>query len=343
MEERKIQKVGRSTLSVSLPKDWAIRADVKQGDTVYMDRQANHALLIVSEKFLKIEGEARDFLINCDLVAESNILARLIVASYVQGADTIRLFSSTRIDGKQIECVRQITQTLIGISIVEASSNEIFLQCAIDPTKFEIYTLIHRLSVIASTMLDEAMDALLDLDGKLARDVVNRRDEANGIYWLITRLLTLARVSHTLADQIGLIEPIDTSLRLVTKNLERVTDCTEKIAEIALDLHTIRTEVDEKELKKLSVLGQMVKDVFRKAVNSFFARDIITANDARDLRDEIVDEAQARRRIASIPYFRAITIMLSMIAAHSASIAVVTFNIKVSESNYLLYLKESAS
>ena len=168
-----------------------------------------------------------------------------------------------------------------------------------------------------------------------------REDEANSLYWLITRLLTLAQESHTLAEKLGLNEPIGSSLRLVSKNLERVADCSENIATIARDLHSIRNEIDMKELEKVSNLDQMTKEMFQKAVDAFFARDVITANAALNLRDEIDDEAQARRRVASIPYSRALTIMLSMIAENSASIAAITINIKVSESNFLPYFNES--
>ena len=83
------------------------------------------------------------------------------------------------------------------------------------------------------------------------------------------------------------------------------------------------------------ILNQMTKEMFQKSVDSFFSRDMIAANEVLNLREKVDDEAQVRRRKAVIPYFRAITIMLSMIGENSASIAVVTINNKISESNYL--------
>jgi phosphate uptake regulator len=55
LERRKIQKVGRSTLSVSLPKDWIHLAEVKSGDVVYLDQSKNGALRILSEKLVEEE------------------------------------------------------------------------------------------------------------------------------------------------------------------------------------------------------------------------------------------------------------------------------------------------
>lgn len=335
MEKRKIQKVGRSTLSVTLPKEWTKLADVKQGDTVYLDQKKNNALIILSEKLLKHEERSKEFYINCDMITEPKLLGRFIVGSYIQGADTIKIFSSTRIKGNQIEDIRNIIRKLIGLSIIEESSKEIILQCSIDPTKFEIYSLIKRLSVISSTMLEESLEALIELNPEFASDVIKREEEANSIFWLITRLSTLARASQILADKIGLKEPIDPSIRLVSKNLERVADCSENIAKIVLDMYTIRNEIDKKELEKIMILTKITKEMFKKAVDSFFSKDMINANEVHNLREKIDNEARERRRKAVIPYFRAITVMLSMIAENSASIAVLTINIVISESNHL--------
>ena len=36
MESRKIQKVGAATLTISLPKDWADKRNLKKGDQVFL-------------------------------------------------------------------------------------------------------------------------------------------------------------------------------------------------------------------------------------------------------------------------------------------------------------------
>ena len=320
---------------MTLPKKWAESADVKPGDTVYVDQLKNGALIVLSEKVLKAAGGAKDFTINCDAITEPSLLDRLIVGSYVQGAETVKVVSQTPMNGEQIERVRTITRKLVGFDVVETSINDMLLQCSIDPTKFEIYTLFQRLSTIASTMLNRVMDALMGLNAELAREVMIREDEAKGVYWLITRLLTLAREFPIVADQIGLKELIDPSLRMIAKNLRRVTYCCKNVAAIVHDLYTIRDEIDTEELAKVALLDQMVKAIFQKTVDAFFARDIIIANDALNLRDTMHQEAQTRQHVVNIPHYRAISNMLSMIAENSASIAAITINLKVSESTSL--------
>lgn len=95
MEQRKIQKVGKSTLSVSLPKDWAYTAGVKQGDTIYLDRGRNGALRILSKDIVEKEEKQKEYHINCDMIKEPNLLERLIIGSYLLGVNTIKIFSSS--------------------------------------------------------------------------------------------------------------------------------------------------------------------------------------------------------------------------------------------------------
>jgi len=332
LEQRKIQKVGQSTLSVSLPKDWLYLAGVKQGDTVYLDQGRDGALRILSKSLVEEEAKSKEYYINCDKAKAPNLLERLIIGSYLLGVNTIKIFSSTRINTKQMEEIRNITKRVVGLNIIEASQKEIILQCFIDPLKLPIYPLIKRLSVITTTMLDEAMEALLKFNPELANDVVKREDEANNIYWLITRLIISAQGSQTMAEKMGLpFGPI--GVRLISKNLERIADCSENIANISLNLHGTKDTIDERELEKLLGLNRLTREIFQKAVNALFSGDITAANDAINLRTRLQTEVDTQRYKAIIPYYSTIAIMLSMIAENSASIAAVVINIEINKSN----------
>jgi len=102
--------VGRSTLSVSLPKDWTNLANVKPGDTVYIEQGKDGTLRILSESLVEEERKPEENNINSDQVTEPNLLERLIVGSYMQGVDMIRIFSSARINSEQIEEIRNMLE-----------------------------------------------------------------------------------------------------------------------------------------------------------------------------------------------------------------------------------------
>jgi hypothetical protein len=56
LERRKIQKVGRSTLSISLPREWLGQAGVRAGDAVYLEQGRDGILRILSES--SVRGKA---------------------------------------------------------------------------------------------------------------------------------------------------------------------------------------------------------------------------------------------------------------------------------------------
>lgn len=334
LEKRKIQKVGESTLSVSLPKEWLNHTGVKVGDPVYLHMEKDGSLSISSQNPSEREELPSEYQINCDFVKELNLLERLIVGSYILGRDTIRVFSSDRIQGEQIEQVRNIARRLVGLSIVEESKNEIILQCTVEPSKFKIYSLMKRMYVIVSTMLSEALESLLELNAGLAQDVIRREDEANNIYWLMTRLLLLGEKSEPVAHQFDSDDlPSMTDIRLISKSIERVADCSEGIAKIVLELEQQRDTIDKRELEKVSLKEDLTKDLFQKSVDSVFERDLNIANQAANLRLKLDEDLEDRTRNPAVPDFRAIAIMLAMIAENSATIASTAIDIEISKSD----------
>jgi phosphate uptake regulator len=333
MEQRKIQKVGRSTLSVSLPKEWANQIGLHSGDNVFIKQCRDGTLRLLSFQHLEGAETPRKYLIDCDCVKESKLFERLIVGCYMAGIDIIKLYSTDRIAGKQIEEIRYIVQRLVGASIIETTRNEIVIQCFIDSSRMKIPSLIQRLSIITSTMLTEAITAFHDLNSELATVVIQREDEANNIYWLITRLLvSTQQSSHSAEDQELDTAFTATSFRVVSKNLERIADCSKEIAKIVLFLHESRDALKSHEFHQLSSISQLTKEIFKKAVDSFFSQDIIKANEALNLRNTLDATVETRKCKEVFPYYHAIPIMFAMITENSASIAAIAINLNINRS-----------
>jgi phosphate uptake regulator len=327
--------VGPSTLSVSLPKTWTSLYHLKAGDTVFIDQEIDGALRIIDEQILQGQQKSTNHYIELDNIVESNLLERLIVASYITGGNVLTIHSGNRITAPLLKRVRTIVQKLIGVNIVETSTHNIVLQCLFDASQLKIQPLLHGLSVITSTMLNEAMDSVLNIDPELANDVIKRESEANDLYWLITRLLLSTMTTPHLVDSHDVHEYLDsTSIRLIIKNLERLADCSRDLGKLALDLYAARTNIDRHELEKLTTSIQMTKHIFHNAINAIFQLDIKQANDA------INDETRLEHKLESlhqldIPHYRAIAIILKMIAENSAAIAAVAINVGVGKSHLL--------
>jgi phosphate uptake regulator len=81
MEARKVQKVGYSTLIVSLPKDWVEQVSLKQGDIVTFRREPDGGITVYPG--LTRERENLRYVINADICDAPNLLTRIITANYL--------------------------------------------------------------------------------------------------------------------------------------------------------------------------------------------------------------------------------------------------------------------
>ena len=341
MESRKVQRVGYSTFSVSLPKEWARESGLKQGDLVMLFPEKDGSLKIMPSRMVETRTPTEEYIIDSDLCNEPRMLERLIVGNYTLGRDAFKVVSSTRIRREHIEEIREIAHRLMGLGIVQEKPEQIDLQCSIDPTKFKIDLLIRRLSVIASTMHTEAMQGLVDSSQQLAEDAIRREIEADMMYWLAIRLLISAQRDRSIADKIGLDEPSQILYyALITRYLEQIADHAENIARRAIEFHSEFNAVTGIEfhavtgmktsknlMSQILNLSELTHTILIKAVDCLFSGDIQIANTVLEMNKLIRREREKlRKELPEFPILRTVLLELSRIAENGAGIAVIAVN-----------------
>ena len=125
MEARKVQKVGYSTLIVSLPKDWVEEVSLKQGDIVSFRRESDGGITVYPG--LTRERENHRYIIDADLCDGPNLLTRIITANYLTGHDTIQITSKKELSSRHLEEVRAVSRRLTGLGIVEQTLKSVTL------------------------------------------------------------------------------------------------------------------------------------------------------------------------------------------------------------------------
>jgi phosphate uptake regulator len=327
MEPRKVQKVGYSTLSVSLPMNWAKKAGVDKGDLIFISEESDGALRLTTE-----QGKVEDntiYVVDVDKCDNTKVLARVIVGNYVLGRNIIKVESERRLMREQIESIREVTQRLLGIGIIEESDRHLLLQCSINPSTFPLETVVRRLFVITSIMFKEVLDSLIDGDMELAKDAITREYEADTIYWLLARLLASAQQSRVISESIGISDPMDiVQHSIIAWYLEMIGDRVNNIAESIIGLQPKRQESDDDLIERLTQIGMIAFTMFDKAVKSVFDRNLTVASDAVDLYETVANEEAGllkRFQNGSSPDVAAsvseIAWDLKIIAEHSSAIA----------------------
>jgi phosphate uptake regulator len=321
-------------MTVSLPSNWTKQHNISPGDLVFIVPEKDGTLKIVPSQVAQKE-EIKEYIINADACNEKGMLERIIVGSYILGQDVIKITSSDRIEKMHVDEIRRIVRKLIGLGILEETSKSILLQCSIDSAKFKFDMLIRRLSLIASTILSEAMQALLENNESLAYEAIDREDEADTIYYLAVRLLLSAQTKPDIAEQIGITNILYIpASRLILQYLELIADYAEDIAKKIINIGIYRDKITKDVIEEICHLGELSQTIFQKVIDCFFTEDFKVANEVIEMEKQF--EAQSDKLVRGmphIPFLRAIISCLGNIAEISVGIAEIAINRALEDPN----------
>src|SRR6266702_3414443 len=260
MEARKVQKVGYSTLIVSLPKDWVEEVGLKQGDIVSFRRESDGGITVYPG--LTRERESFRYIIDADLCDSPNLLTRIITANYLTGHDTIQIVSKKELSSRHLEEVRGISRRLTGLGIVEQSLKSVTLQS------------------ILSSMLEQAVKSVVEGRVALADEVLHMEEEADRIYWMIIRQLLLAVLDRRVAKEVGIEGPMHVvGNRVIAKSLERMADSASHVALESQKLKGNGKSVEVKITKGLLELSDKVRSLIEDSFNALMKGDLKKSNE----------------------------------------------------------------
>jgi phosphate uptake regulator len=276
VELRKMQLIGRGSFSVTLPPDWVKENKLKPSDQITITREDDRSLRLVPG-IIREEKEELKTTIDAGHYKDPGLLARLIVAAYIRGFDSIEVVSKHPISETHRKEIRDAIGSLMGLGIVESTSNRVVLQSMIDPAKFPIKPLLKRLCGLASSMYEDAMRALNDKDSSLAASVIQRENEINKVYGLLQRQLAASAFDKTVLKKIGLRGTPD--LAGHTAILPRIKSMAENAVDIANNQMALgQKEISDSDLQKIIRLGKMAHEIFSNAVEAFLNEDVVLAN-----------------------------------------------------------------
>lgn len=339
LEQRKLQKLGHSTLMVSLPRKWVDQLNLKRGDMVGLATDEEGRLIV--HPSLKMLPANTKIIINVDGM-EPSLVRRMIFGAYVAGHEMIEIRTKTDFTTKQIDIVRKSLNELIGVGIVEQQPRRLVIQSFLDPSKFPIDGLIMRLYLIVESMIDLAVQALIDGKNQFATQCVDSSVEANKVYFLAVRQILQAVRDKGLAERVGLSNPRHPiGDRLVLMALEEVGDLSMVIARGAIKINdsgSCNSSINN----NIRGLRQQVKRMAVLTMESVSKRDAVSANSSINEYDVLVELEQKvtsnlQKGSVSIPGFlaselRSITQGLLQVGGYYKIVAEIMINRAAEES-----------
>ncbi len=272
-EQRKLQVTGGSTFILSLPKEWAIRNELKRGSSMVVREEDDGSLCVAPSKFAKKEKQDEAY-IKASVSDNPDAIMRTAISAYLSGYNILHIKPPNQkvLSSKVRNHLKTFARHyLVGTEIVIDTPTELTLQVLLNYPELTVQNALSRMSIIASSMHKEALTALKKLDYSAAKSVIETDREVNRFGLYIVRLLKLAVSNPRIVKEIGLNSQRDClGYRLIAKAVERTADHATKIAENTMSLkEQVPAEVSEKisELSGLAIL------MFENSMDALFRRD----------------------------------------------------------------------
>jgi phosphate uptake regulator len=283
-ELRRLQKVGYSSLAVSIPKSYTKDQKLAKGDSVLMRAEADGTLRLIPASRAKKSSRAT---IRAEQVAGGEMLTRLIIGAYALGYDSIEVAGKEPLDRATIDLVVKTIKRLMGLEVVESNSRRVVGQSFTDPTKFPVDSLIKRLQILVSQSLEDVVEALdLKQTGSL-NDVARVQEEIDELYWLILRQLLVALSRRELAAEIGIESPLHASGdRVSAKTLDEIGSIVNEMAEELVRLKGKGTQMEPEVVEKMRRLAAKAGEAFSTTMQSLLTPDIKLIEQSASLVDE---------------------------------------------------------
>jgi phosphate uptake regulator len=332
-ESRRVQLTGGSTLVVSLPIEWARSVGIKPRDEVHLIPQSDMSLLLTigehrtgaSESAIAIGPNEND-----------EEILRKFIAYYIAGYDIVRFQFKGHSPEVRSKLKSRIRDQLIGVEIVEETSEGILAQCLRGHMDLPLKKALGRMAVLTSAMETDAVNALCAGQTDLAKDIIERDDEVDRFSHFIARQLNLAVHNRATIQEIGLSSAQDCmNYRLIVKSIERIADHAVQIGNSSVMLNG--RKIPQPLTDKIQRLSKLSHETYDNALRSVNTRNGKLANETimklkpilreeESATDELISSRLDNRAVVSL---RLALESLRRIAEYSTDICEIVVNMTV--------------
>lgn len=187
VEIRKVQRLGASSLVVTLPHSWARRVGLKPGDSVMIVVEGGSLRVIPVSKSNPSNS------INIDLrsVKDPRALNLALPCLYVLGYDEVNVRLGFR-DAELISTLRSIASRLPGLEFVDLGGDSVTARVLLDPSRVDLRISIRNMTILISDMVKVISRILRDgFSEELEVEVRSLSEELYKIRSIIERQLHL--------------------------------------------------------------------------------------------------------------------------------------------------------
>lgn len=287
METRKAQLTGGSTFTVSLPKEWANEVDLETGDTLRLYPRGRTLIIEPAES-----DEYWVTKVDIDRFSETQV-RRTIQALYTTGFNRITLSASTDLSQNR-RAISATAREFIGLETLESTDTHVTLQSLLDSATVSVEQSTVQIQQVALSMHQDAVTTLIEQDDELAEHVIDQDNQVDRLYAMISRHFQRSLVSLRETEEVELDQSDLYDYQTTARQLERVADHAEKIANLAA---RFENPLPDDFVDEIETNAEASRRIVEQATSTIIGdADIETAHSALDNRDELTAELEDLER-----------------------------------------------
>lgn len=303
MAERKLVKSGLSSFTIALPKDWIDRNNLNKGSVVYCDEENNR--LILMPKKAKTKKKNAENVFDVDNAETPLTIVWDVVSSYLTNSGDIRLIGKTL--RQKMPIIRRATAQLVGLEVMEETSNSILFKDFINIDDIIIPHLVRRSDIILRSMFLDTASCLQLPDAELAEAIRLRDKEVNRLSFLMSKALNYLADHPHQAHSHGIAARNFMHCWELNMHLEKIGDEIKRLAMVIPN-----SQLQRHDQESIRLLLHDVQDFYLNSMNALHKHDIKLADRAAGNRENLIEKCDeylnktkslyARQAIARLKY-----------------------------------------
>ncbi len=236
MQRRKIQLIAGTTYSVSLPKEWVKKNNLKEKNEILI-YEKNDRTLVISPKL--IESKKLDNIsLNVDSYLEN--IDQILFAVYYLGIENITLFSRKTLTNEIKSKIRKTLTHMSGTEISYEDKQKMIIKVLLDKSKVDIMQVLYRITLIIELSIQNLIEKL-DIN-----EIKINENEIDRLYHLTVKIISSSLIDSNIlhSSKIKNVSLIP-SYSLISKKLENIGD---NINHLAGYLHKKKINLGNKDI-----------------------------------------------------------------------------------------------
>lgn len=236
MLKRKLVKLGKSSLVISLPKEWLRDLNLDAGDELGIVVGKDGCLKIIPPRYI-VKTRTNPIVINASKCKQPKLLERVLIGAYVVGKDPIIVESETEFSNEHLDEIRSVIDKIRGLEIVKESHKHIVLRTFLDPTRYPLAGLLRRITNLTQTMIEYLLTAIKEKNKDFLEEIIYLENEIDRIYFSALREIFIAYKDEEIANAVGIKSVSELlSLRIAVKMFEILADTLAELARQGMNL-----------------------------------------------------------------------------------------------------------